>query len=346
MEQIIKAKPKFNFTKCILIIFKRSIEIVQYFYEMAISLFDKSVRIAFTNFWSDLSPSFFIRPFITDNFFKYKIVKYYNPDIQFFSVFGDIKKLKNSKSHVKIFYTGENVNTISNTEYIGNCIDSVNLSLGFDYCDAANYIRFPIWLLYFFSHDNSKDDIKLILNNFKTQINKTKFCALVSRHDKSGLRTKMYNAISQLGNVDCPGKILHNDNTLHKVYNNDKLQYLQQYKFNICPENTSSDGYVTEKIFQSLYSGCIPIYSGWSKNPEPDIINPDIIMWYDEFDDENNKCMIEEIKKLHENDKLYRSFMAQPYFCDTAVDKIYEFLFLYNSKILYLMEKHIKKAAL
>ena len=142
------------------------------------------------------------------------------------------------------------------------------------------------------------------------------------------------------------GKILHNDDSLQNIYNNDKLLYLQQYKFNICPENSKSEGYVTEKIFQSLFSGCIPIYSGWNKNPEPDIINPNIIMWYDEFDVKNNAITINEIKKLHTNDKLFRSFIDQAFFADTAVDKIYDYLDKFNMKIHdLLLDRVVPKPA-
>ena len=309
----------------------------RYVYEMIFSLFEKSIRISFTNFWPNLNPWFFLKPFKNSSR-KYRIVKAYRPHIQFFSVFGEIKKLEKAKAGVKIFYTGENVNKAPYTVYEGNCIDKVSLSLGFDYGNAENYLRFPIWLLYYFSPDNSKDDIRVILNGFKKHRNKTKFCALVSRHDKGGLRTKMYDEISKIANIDCPGKILHNDDTLQNLYNDDKILYLQQYKFNICPENSKSQGYVTEKIFQSLSSGCIPIYSGWSKDPEPGIINPNVIMWYDESDEENNRYLMSEIKKLHENDKLFLSFSEQPYFCDTAVDKIYDYLYSFHTKISELFD--------
>ena len=42
-----------------------------------------------------------------------------------------------------------------------------------------------------------------------------------------------------------------------------KLETLAQYKFSICFENGHDiDGYITEKIFDSFFAGCIPIYWG------------------------------------------------------------------------------------
>jgi len=48
----------------------------------------------------------------------------------------------------------------------------------------------------------------------------------------------------------------------------DKLRVLQRYKFCLCFENCSFPGYITEKIFDCLVSGTIPIYLG-----APDISN-------------------------------------------------------------------------
>ena len=315
--------------------------------EIITSIFDKRIRICFTNF-GDIPHDFFINPIkktFESGHHSYKVVKYYNPHIHFFSVFGKTKKIKYSKSRCKIFFSGENVNNkvFYNGEYKGNCTDNVSLSLGFDYLDAENYLRFPLWLLYYFSSDNSKDKIKKTLNQFKKHYQKTKFCSLVASHDRSGIRTKIYNEISKIAPVDCPSAFLYNDDTLHKQYADNKAVYLQQYKFNICPENSISSGYVTEKLFQSLYSGCIPIYNGWSKNPEPDIINPNIILWYDEND---TALLMNEIKKLYLDDKYYHSFMKQPFFCDTAVDKIYTMLQQFTEKMQYTIKETLKNKIL
>lgn len=45
----------------------------------------------------------------------------------------------------------------------------------------------------------------------------------------------------------------------------DKLNTLNLYYFNLCLENTNIDNYVTEKIWHSIISGCLPIYFGNSE---------------------------------------------------------------------------------
>jgi hypothetical protein len=67
---------------------------------------------------------------------------------------------------------------------------------------------------------------------------KIKYCTLIASHDRSGIRMNIYNEISKIAPVDCPGSFLHNDDSLHKQYANNKAIYLQQYKFNICPEKS------------------------------------------------------------------------------------------------------------
>jgi glycosyltransferase involved in cell wall biosynthesis len=315
--------------------------------EEFLSFDDNLIKIRFTNFWFQdfeqvkdehrniqiIAKKLFN---ITDQ--KFKIVNHNDPQIEIFSVYGDKRKLLESKALCKIFLTGENVNPTSITaykaQYEGNCIDSVDLSMGFDYLETDNYVRFPNWYGYFFTLDSSKDEIRTILDKCKDNMQRTKFCTLIARHDRvSGLRTKIYNDVSPIARIDCPGKLFHNDDTLFSKYNDNKLAYLQQYKFNICPENSASDGYCTEKIFQSLLSGCIPIYNGGSKDPEPDIVNPNVIMWYDKLDEKNNKHTLREIKRLHEDDKYYHSFMERPFFLDTAVDKIYNTLHGVKNKL-------------
>jgi hypothetical protein len=163
-----------------------------------------------------------------------------------------------------------------------------------------NYIRFPSWLFSFFNPFDSKNIIMNKLQSFKKKYKKSKFCALIADHDDTGIRTPLYELLSKIAPVDCPGKLFYNDNSLKELFIDDKARYLQQYKFNICPEDSVSPGYVTEKIFQALYSGCIPIYTGWNKDPEPDIINTNIILWYDLTLD-NTKLFNEILKFCHIN---------------------------------------------
>jgi hypothetical protein len=144
--------------------------------------------------------------------------------------------------------------------------------------------------------------------------------------------------MSKVAHVDCPGKLLHNDDSLHKQFDNNKLLYLRQYYFNICPENSNSPGYVTEKLFEALYSGCIPIYTGGGGgNPEPGIINPGCFLWFEPGSD--NKALLTEVQKLYTDTEYYNSFKSRPVFLDTAVDKIHAMLQQYTTRVTEIVEK-------
>ncbi len=53
--------------------------------------------------------------------------------------------------------------------------------------------------------------------------------------------------------------------TIQKVYKgivDDKFETIKNYKFTLCFENTVFPGYVTEKIFDALFAGSVPVYYG------------------------------------------------------------------------------------
>ena len=82
---------------------------------------------------------------------------------------------------------------------------------------------------------------------------------MVCRHDRGGQRTAIYNELSKYGKIKSPGafkKITQSIGPSKK----EKIDYISQSIYNICPENSSYEGYHTEKIFQALEAGTIPLY--------------------------------------------------------------------------------------
>ncbi len=81
----------------------------------------------------------------------------------------------------------------------------------------------------------------------------------------------------------------------HRGTVNSKNATMRHYKFAVCYENSVFPGYVSEKIFDGLFAGCIPIYLG-----APDItdyIPPDV------FIDRRN---------FNSNEELYRYLVNMP----------------------------------
>ena len=111
---------------------------------------------------------------------------------------------------------------------------------------------------YPFYNITSKHNILTFIQN---QYNKNiklnkKNCCLIARHDREGQRTKIFNEVNKYCKIFCPSNYKKNCNPIGKNVK-DKLNFLKKFKYNICPENSKFEGYCTEKIFQSLESGCI-----------------------------------------------------------------------------------------
>ncbi|WP_341834710.1 glycosyltransferase family 10 [Chitinophaga pollutisoli] len=229
------------------------------------------------------------------------------------SVFGPKRKLKLSKSHIKMFYTGENVKRFP--DFLDQCKKFADIAIAFDYADTDQYQRFPIWLEYFFEPDSTPASIRKELAEFVTNYcpdNERKFASLVCSHDKGKLRTILFHAMSTIDRVDSGGRYLNNTNALQDEFQDDKARFIGQYKFNICPENTDREGYVTEKVFQAIRSNTIPVYWGGLNNPEPEVLNKDAILFYNGPD--SMPGLLKQIEELHRNPKLFSEFLAQPKF--------------------------------
>lgn len=276
-------------------------------------------NVRYFNYWGqqDFHHKWFSR------FLKYHTNLNNEVSVAVFSVFGHRSALKYADGDIKIFYTGENVRN-RHLQYADNMLGdkSINLSLGFDYFEDERYLRFPLWMQYMFEPDWSiaqiKDKISRLRNPYIES--RKKFCSLIASHDFYGIREKIVSQINQIDYIHCAGKFKHNDDTLLNIYNDDKLHYLNQFIFNICPENTNSYGYVTEKIFECIESGCIPIYWGSYNDPEPEILNKDAILFF--LPDSANKPLLSQIEFLYSHPKVMIEFMHQPRLRSSAEDCI------------------------
>lgn len=254
------------------------------------------------------------------------------------NVFGERYKIDNCKKEV-VFWCYENLEkTIQHrlcledeagTQLVKNRVkeygdymlsDSV-LSLAFKNMELNNYMRFPLWITYIFQPYFNKDDIRKTVQ----QINQAhslyvKEAVCINSHDLWGLRTKICDDLQESLDITYAGKWRNNTDELWNKYGNNKLRYLNMFKFNICPENMDAPDYCTEKLFDALRCGCIPIYAGCLNNPEPGIVNNDfIIMWDLDGDNYEN---IKLIKRLQSDENFYRKFMQQDKLTPETVDYV------------------------
>ena len=313
--------------------------------------YDNAIYMKITNEWYpnytyfENDKFFRLLTNICSKYNKFLLLKYSQGDcdIEFFSVYGPKSKIIESKSKIKIFWTCEANTHIFRSEYKDNCLEYTNLSLGSNRIEHENYIRLPLWIFYFDYINLNKDNIfKKVTEINKTKHTKTKFASLIATWGgEDNLREAMYNRISKIDKVDCPSKFLHNDNSLKNEFNDNKLEYLKQFKFNICPENVIEDGYITEKLFDAFKTGCIPIWNG-DKNIEPNVINKDSILYWEK--DSDNRELLKEIERLHRDETYYNNFISQPrLIVDNATDYIYNQIKRLHDRLEEFIQNLIQK---
>lgn len=259
--------------------------------------------------------------------------------ISLYSVFGDRNLIKYDTRDVKLFVTGENVHFGDFKIFSDNMLadKEIDLSMGFDYFDDERYIRFPLWLRTQFAPEMSEKDIiqRVQELRYPTIGERMKFACLISRYDWGGTRSAIYEKLQHIDTIHCPSKVIHNDDSLISEFNDDKNAYMQQFCFNICPENSNAYGYVTEKIFDAIYAGCIPIYWGSYNEPEKDILNQEAIIFWDKGG--ANENAIQEVEELYNNKKLLLEFLHQPRLKDGAEEKIVDYFSKLQEKIKILL---------
>lgn len=206
----------------------------------------ETINLNFCDFWKgfDKENNFFINLLRT----KHTVNISDKPDFIIYSVFG-FEYLK--YDYIRIFYSGENF-----TPDFNLC----DYAMGFDWITFDNrYLRLPLYYLY-------KDSYKKVLANRQYSINDIKdrkFCNFIysnSGADKN--RSDFFEALTKYKYVHSGGKYLNNIGG--RV--DDKLAYQKQFKFSIAFENSSTNGYTTEKIIHAKAAGTVPIYWGKSSN--------------------------------------------------------------------------------
>lgn len=286
--------------------------------------------------WFRFSPDEWLPRFI----YEREILKDTKKKAAIFSVFGRRFIINIDRSDFKVFFTGENVHSRF-LEYGDLMLNNrnVDLTIGFDYLEHEKYIRFPIWLMNLFEPKESYEAIKQkcqLLNRFDEEKEREKFCSFLSRHDYFGNRLFFYNEINCIGKVDSAGEFLNNSDDLKMKYNDDKFKYLKNYKFNLCPENSNYPGYCTEKVFEAIKCGCIPIYWGSDNNPEPDILNHKAIIFLNNYG--RNDQTLDKISHLVENRKSYLDFVHQKRITGQAPDVIMEFFTSLEQKLIEVVK--------
>ena len=200
-----------------------------------------------------------------------------------------------------------------------------DLSVGFRHeLRAPNMVRWPFWADYL--PTNNSDGFGYPVFYFphelfnawpsaETWARRPFGTAFINRHD-SYPRKVLVEAFSSahvqllVGSFSAPSKS-HNNMPWPEEHGKQltKHEFLLRHRFVIAPENSCSDGYVTEKVYEALHAGCVPIYWGCEVPPEPDIFNPRRILF---FNDTNIDNLIARAAELVSSATARTAFFGEP----------------------------------
>ena len=264
-------------------------------------------NIKYYNFWKGEKPEeIWFSRFINSRNLEHR------KKIYFFSVLGDMNNIHLRKGKTNIFFSGENMYSDRFASYRAFC-EKQHFDLYIDFTSYVNKnsIRFPLWLMYMFKPEVDYNDIKTRVEQLRYPKfeGRQRFCSLVASHDFNGIRGKMFDTLSSIDKVVSAGIFRNNSDELHSVFSDNKHDFIKQFKFNICPENSNHHLYVTEKIFQAIDAGCIPVYWGGDNSPECNILNKDAILFWNEDD---NTELIKTVKEINTDIHTYNNFAKQP----------------------------------
>lgn len=178
---------------------------------------------------------------------KYRVIlDSKNPQFVFYSVFGG-EHIK--YDCVRIFYTGENI--VPDFNFCDYAIGFCHLDFG------ERYLRYPLYLFYESDYERALNKHRGISSEILRK--KSRFCNfIVSNGSANPLRKEAFKAISKYKRVDSAGRLLNNIGGAVQ----DKFAFQSECKFSICFENSSTEGYITEKLIQAAAARTIPIYWG------------------------------------------------------------------------------------
>ena len=187
--------------------------------------------------------------------------------------------------------------------------------------DTHNWIKYPIYRYSVkFTQDSFEEMNKHVTSIDAAEVNTKAFCTLINRHDWGNTRTPIYERLSKIGHVTCPGKLFNNcsNEELNQMGN---IEYIKKFIFNICSENfgNAHPGYVTEKLMNACLGGAIPIYYGELDEIDKKIFNVDRILFLNK---DNTDEIGDRVKFLYENLDALEQFYRQPVFCAGAYEEM------------------------
>lgn len=277
------------------------------------------MKVSYLDFWPGFDPgSNWFNLLLKDCFPGVEFDFYSSPenaDIILCSSFGNQRyNYKNTKG-VKIFYTGENERAQ---------LDVCDYSLSFDYdTHGGRNFRLAHWFLYInwwnepdFKHSRISVEELFAEPNPNEVWNREKFCSIIIGNPVKN-RLEVIEKLNEYKPVEGFGKVFGS------YHEGCKIQLIKNYRFNVCFENSITDGYVTEKLLEAKVAGCIPIYYGDVSVAND--FNEKCFVNYNRFSSPSE--LLEEIISIDTNKDKFFEFASRPLFKERpSLEPLKEFI--------------------
>lgn len=149
------------------------------------------------------------------------------------------------------------------------------------------------------------DYIKLLHQPVNIESKQKDVCMLISSQFNNSHRQEYLQSLMQHLQIDSYGKLFNNKQLEEDTGRDSKLALYKQYKFVIAFENACATDYVTEKFFDPLISGAVPVYLG---APNIDDFTPGEHCFINVNDYPSPKELADYITKCCNDPKEYQSF--------------------------------------
>lgn len=136
---------------------------------------------------------------------------------------------------------------------------------------------------------------------------KMRFCAFVVSNPGAPVRNRFFEKLNQYKRVDSCGLAMNNCGFC--APREGYFEFLQQFKFMICFENTSKPFYLTEKLHNAYLGGTIPIY--WGCPNSQTWLNPKSFLYLEDESEEAMDRLIARIIELDNDPAKYREMHEQ-----------------------------------
>ncbi|MDI6742386.1 MAG: glycosyltransferase family 10 [Smithella sp.] len=130
-------------------------------------------------------------------------------------------------------------------------------------------------------------------------------CAFISSSFHSSGRLEYLAALMKYLNVHSYGKVLRNKRLENDIGRSSKMDTISRYKFTLAFENAIAKDYVTEKFYDPLIAGSVPIYLG---APNIEDFTPGDHCYINVVDWDSPESLARYIMAVSQDEKLYQSY--------------------------------------